>query len=144
MNQLQLQKVLGTGAFGTVYLGMYQTSQRSRYVAVKVMSKEGASNDEFLRRLRDEAKLLALLNTSLIIKVLGSCQIRGLNAVVLEYVDGIDMYKLLTSNIHLPSGIIAAIGAKVDACCNLILIEKPHKQESHNQSGQCCVNCRPN
>ena len=113
MNQLQLQKVLGTGAFGTVYLGMYQNSQRSRYVAVKVMSKEGASNDEFLRRLRDEAKLLALLNTSLIIKVLGSCQIRGLNAVVLEYVDGIDMYKLLTSNIHLPSGIIAAIGAKV-------------------------------
>ena len=114
MSNLQLQKVLGTGAFGTVYLGYFQSSEKnSHQVAVKVMSKEGSSNEDFLRRLRDEAKLLALLNTSMIINVLGSCQIRNLNAVILEYVDGIDMYKLLQSNIHIPPGIIAAIGSHV-------------------------------
>lgn len=113
MGSLQLQKVLGSGAFGTVYKGTMEEHGNVKTVAIKVMSKEGASNERFLRRLRDEAKLLTLLNTSLIIKVLGSCSIRGLDAVILEYVDGIDMHKLYCSSIHIPMPITAFLGAKI-------------------------------
>ena len=113
MGSLHLQKVLGSGAFGTVYRGLLEESGVSTTVAVKVMSKEGASSERFLRRLRDEATLLTLLNTSLIIKVLGSCSIRGLDAVLLEFVDGIDMHKLYSSSIHIPLHITAYLGAKI-------------------------------
>lgn len=113
MGSLHLQKVLGSGAFGTVYKGTLTEEGISTTVAVKVMSKEGASSERFLRRLRDEATLLTLLNTSLIIKVLGSCSIRGLDAVILEYVNGIDMHKLYCSSIHIPLHITAYLGAKI-------------------------------
>lgn len=113
MGSLQLQKVLGSGAFGTVYKGIMEENGAVTTVAIKVMSKEGASNERFLRRLRDEATLLTLLNTSLIIKVLGSCSIRGLDAVILEYVDGIDMHKLYCSSIPIPVHITAYLGAKI-------------------------------
>ena len=113
MTTLQLQKVLGSGAFGTVYYGVLQSEQGETTVAVKVMSKEGSSSERFLKRLRDEATLLTLLNTSSIIKVLGSCSIRGLDAVILEYVDGVDMHKIYCSSIQLPVHIIADISAQV-------------------------------
>ena len=113
MSSLQLQKVLGSGAFGTVYKGIIKNNGVQTTVAIKVMSKEGASNERFLRRLRDEATLLTLLNTSLIIKVLGTCSIRGLDAVILEYVDGIDMHKLYCSSVHIPVHITAFLGAKI-------------------------------
>ena len=111
MNQIHIHHVLGNGAFGMVYHATLH-QEVSVPVAVKIISKEGASSEVFLQRLRDEAKLLALLDASPIIKVLGACKIRGLDSVLLEFVDGLDLHKLYQSNINIPINVLCAIGAK--------------------------------
>ena len=111
MSEIHLHRVLGTGAFGMVYYATLN-QQHATPIAVKIISKKGAESTAFLQRLRDEAKLLALLDEKPIIKVLGSCKIRGLDSVFLEFVDGLDLHKIYQSQIDIPINVLCALAAK--------------------------------
>ncbi|MCA9571890.1 MAG: protein kinase, partial [Myxococcales bacterium] len=55
----QIEKVLGTGAYGTVYAATMRTpAGLERKVALKVVNPEHSTPSE-VARLRDEARLLA-------------------------------------------------------------------------------------
>lgn len=57
INELELSKVLGRGAFGTVYEGYYKPFNKSNYkvrVAIKVLNKCKLSDEKAVTRLSEE------------------------------------------------------------------------------------------
>ena len=129
MSEIHIHRVLGNGAFGMVYYAtLFQ--EEATPIAIKIISKEGAESSAFLQRLRDEAKLLALLDEVPIIKVLGACKIRGLDSVLLEFVDGLDLHKIYQSSIDIPINILCSIGAKATHGLHLAHTAQ-HPETSH-------------
>ncbi|HNH50568.1 MAG TPA: serine/threonine-protein kinase, partial [Myxococcota bacterium] len=93
--ELEFLKVLGAGGFGEVYLANLHGRDRFvRRVAVKLLLQEHKS-EELLRRHRDEARLLGLLHHDHIVQVLELTEIEGRPAVVMEYVQGVDLAEIL-------------------------------------------------
>jgi serine/threonine protein kinase len=62
-----LQGKIGSGSTGTVYLAVEPDLERK--VAIKQLAPELASDPEFLRRFRDEARTMARLNHPNCVKV---------------------------------------------------------------------------
>ena len=114
MRSLTFLKTLGAGAVGTVYLAELSSGQGfRRQVAVKVLHKDRPDSDLFLTRIRDEARLLGLLQDDAILKVLDMVQVNGQDAVILEYVEGADLDSILEgAQSPSPRG-LAELGAAV-------------------------------
>jgi eukaryotic-like serine/threonine-protein kinase len=114
MRTLQFLRPLGAGAFGTVYLAELSSGQGFRRpVAVKVLSEHRPDSHMFLSRMRDEARLLGLLQDDSILKVLDMVSVDGRDAVVMEYVEGVDLDSLVRAN-HAPGPrALAELGAVV-------------------------------
>lgn len=90
--RFRFMKVIAEGGFGKVYLAeMMSTDGFSRIVAVKVLHSKWSSHDEVVMRTRDEARLLGLIRHQHIVKVEDLTSINGLCAIVMEYLEGLDM-----------------------------------------------------
>ena len=114
MRTLTFIRTLGAGAFGTVYLAEFSSGQGfRRQVAVKVLLRSQADNEMFLSRIRDEARLLGLLQDDAILKVLDMVQIEGMDAVVMEYVEGVDLDTLAREGEPPPPRALAELAAAV-------------------------------
>jgi len=87
---------LGEGAFGTVYLAETLGTGVTRQVAIKVPHPDRMSGD-VMARLRDEARLGALIRHRAIVRVDDLVEVEGTWAVVMEYVEGCDLAELLTA-----------------------------------------------
>lgn len=85
---------LGEGAFGTVYLADTVGGELGRQVAIKVPHAHRMSAD-LLARLRDEARLGALIRHRAIVRVDDLVEMNGTWAVVMEYVEGCDLAEIL-------------------------------------------------
>ena len=97
MRALHFLKTLGAGSFGTVYLAEFSSGQGfRRNVAVKVLLNDRPDQEMFLSRIRDEARLLGLLQDDAILKVLDMVQLEGRDAIVMEYVEGVDLESLVS------------------------------------------------
>ena len=106
----ELRHVLGRGGFGTVYLAnMVGTGGFSQSVAVKML--HGRRNPEIGARLRDEARMLALVKHRSIVVVHALDVIEGDWAVVMEYVEGVDLKGLV--GLAIPPAVVAEIGEEV-------------------------------
>jgi serine/threonine-protein kinase len=116
MRSLSFQRTIGAGAFGTVYLAELSSGQGfRRQVAVKVLHRKAGDDEMLLTRIRDEARLLGLLQDDAILKVLDMVQVDGLDAVVMEYVEGIDLETLVERGEGPPPRALAELGAAVAA-----------------------------
>ena len=114
MRTLTFIRTLGAGAFGTVYLAEFSSGQGfRRQVAVKVIQKNRPETEMFLARIRDEARLLGLLQDDAILKVLDMTQVDGLDAVVMEYVEGADLDTLMREGEPPPPRALAELAAAV-------------------------------
>jgi len=94
--QFQIIDTVGKGAFGTVYRAeMTGPGGFRKPVALKVLNENMMDRVEFAERLRDEARILGLLNHRAIVRVDGLRRWDGRWAVVMEFVDGIDLKRVL-------------------------------------------------
>jgi serine/threonine protein kinase len=114
MRKLAFIKPLGSGAVGTVYLADMITGRGfRRQVAVKVLMGNQPGAEQFLTRMRDEARLLGLLNDERILEVSELVRVAGRDAVIMEFVEGIDLATMVESGREVPARGLAEIGAMV-------------------------------
>lgn len=62
-----------------------------RLVAVKILREEYASNEEFVRRFKNESKAIAALNHPNIVKVYDVSFSDKMQSIVMEYIGGITL-----------------------------------------------------
>lgn len=92
----RLISALGQGGFGSVYRGELRgASGFTKQVAIKLLNEEASKVEDFKARLRDEARLLALLHHRAIVHVEDLVRIQGRWAVVMEFVAGADLKELM-------------------------------------------------
>ena len=114
MRTLTPTETIGSGAFGTVYKANL-TSEKgfSRTVAVKIVLQDHADKEMFIKRMRDEARLLGLLQDDQILKVIDLFQINDRDAIIMEYIDGIDLSQAVSKGQLPPFRAVMEIGAMV-------------------------------
>lgn len=111
--RLVFEEVLGRGGFGSVYRArMVRKDGLSRRVAVKVLNAEVAEIREAAMRTRDEARLLSRLNHDHIIGVLDLTELDGSPAVIMEYVEGVDLKEFVRAG-RTPPRVALQIAGKV-------------------------------
>lgn len=98
-----------------------QTSESGlcRRVAIKVLHDRLQSNSEASKRIRDEARILGHIEHRGVVKVLDLIQLEGRWAVVMDFLPGIDIDRLIAFQVSqstpLPLSVIIEIGADVAA-----------------------------
>ena len=94
--QITLLQERSGGTFARVYLAEARDGDGlSRIVAVKVLKKQWSESEDVLARVRDEARLLARLRHKNILRVEALSQVDGQPALVMEFVDGVDLKQLI-------------------------------------------------
>ncbi len=84
-----IKELIGVGGMANVYKAV--DIIENRVVAVKILKDEFLSNDEFLRRFRNESKAIAVLSHPNIVKIYDVSLGDGIQYLVMEHVDGITL-----------------------------------------------------
>jgi serine/threonine-protein kinase len=85
----EIIELIGVGGMANVYRAVDVTDGKT--VAVKVLREEFYSNDEFIRRFKNESKAIALLSHPNIIRVYDVSLSGRVKSIVMEHVDGITL-----------------------------------------------------
>ena len=89
---------IAEGGFGKVYLAEMQSGDNfSSVVAIKVLHGKWAQHEEIAQRSRDEARLLGRLRHRNIVRVEDLTSIHGQCAVIMEYLEGVDLKTLVNT-----------------------------------------------
>ncbi len=109
----EIEVPLGKGGFGTVYRARFiGEGGFSKLVALKVLNENMQDLDEVLARLRDEARLLGMLRHRAIVRADRLVRLANRWAVVMEYVEGADL-KRIVSTTTVPPGVAVEIVGEV-------------------------------
>ena len=133
--RFQFLKMIATGGFGEVYLCKeINTNGIDRLVAVKVLKSDWVDNIDVVNRLRDEAKLLALLRHKNIINVFDLTSISGRASIIMEYVEGADMSIIIetmrSNRRRTPISVSLQVCAKVAAALDAAYNQSPFPGEA--------------
>ena len=93
LGRYELVKKLGGGGMGAVY--MARQLRFGRVVAVKILHSQFARSRGFLARFYREARLAAQLSHPNVVRVFDVVADRGKHFIVMEYVDGVSLERLL-------------------------------------------------
>ncbi len=102
-----MRGLLGEGAFGAVYLARTTGGGIRRDVAIKVLHPGQADRPERVVRLRDEARMLALIRHRAIVRVDDLVELDGNWSIVMEYVEGCDVTAILRRGALAPAVALA-------------------------------------
>ena len=109
----EIEAPVGKGGFGTVYRARFVGEGGfSKVVALKVLNRNMADLEEVLARLRDEARLLGLLRHRAVVRADRLVRLADRWAVVMEYVEGVDLKRVL-AHTQVPPGVAVEILAEV-------------------------------
>lgn len=105
---------LGKGGFGEVYLAtLTRPGGLGRRVAVKVLKQDLRNATEAVQRLRDEGRMLAILDHPCILRVLEMTLIQGRVALVTEFIDGVDLARCCKKGSLLPQTVVVGVLGEV-------------------------------
>jgi serine/threonine protein kinase len=96
----EIVRELGRGGMGVVYLG--RQTMMDRQVAIKVINKALLDHPDALARFHREVKAAAQLTHPNIVVAYDAGQADGTHYFAMEYVDGVDMSKLVKERGPLP------------------------------------------
>ena len=85
----EITELIGVGGMADVYKATDVVDHKT--VAVKILKKEFAENEEFLRRFRNESKAIAVLSHPNIVKIYDVGFSDKIQYIVMEYIDGITL-----------------------------------------------------
>ena len=100
--------LLGQGGHGKVYLARLETDNFRKDVAIKILRADQPGRQS-LRRFRDEARFLGLIRDRAIVGVDAPVQLNGQWAVVMEYVQGCTLARLLRAQGPVPPSVALEI-----------------------------------
>ncbi len=89
----RIEKLLGVGGMGEVYLAFDQKLKRK--VALKILPPEYGSNDERVKRFEMEARAISSLNHPGIVTVFDVGNFEGVNYIATEFVEGKTLRELM-------------------------------------------------
>jgi len=88
---------IASGGFGSVFLAkVIHSDGFSRLAAIKLLHPKWSENEEIASRMRDEARLLGQLRHRNIVDVLDLTMIDGRVAVIMEYLEAVDLRTIIT------------------------------------------------
>ncbi len=85
----EIREIIGVGGMAVVYKAY--DNVEDRIVAIKILKEEFVSNEEFLRRFKNESKAIAVLSHPNIVKVHDVSFGDLIQYIVMEYIDGITL-----------------------------------------------------
>ena len=85
----EIREIVGEGGMARVYKAY--DNQENRMVAIKILKEEFLSNDEFLRRFKNESKAIAMLSHPNIVNVYDVSFGDLIQYIVMEYIEGITL-----------------------------------------------------
>src|SRR5262245_33573160 len=91
---------IGEGGMGQVFKAIHPTMGRT--VALKVIKKEKLSHPDAVRRFKKEIEVVGKLEHPNIVRAFDAGQEGGIHYFAMEYVDGIDLRKLIKQKGPLP------------------------------------------
>ena len=98
--QYRIERLLGKGGMGTVFLAHDLTLERE--VAIKVLPPDVGQDDQVVRRFQQEAKTAAKLDHPNIIPIYRVESEGGLNYFIMKYISGTSLEDLLEKKEPLP------------------------------------------
>src|SRR2546421_12738089 len=93
LGRYEIRSKIGEGGMGEVYLA--EDLQLHRKVALKVLPVEVASNQDRMRRFKQEATAAAALNHPNIAHIYEIGETEGTHFIAMEFVDGLTLRELI-------------------------------------------------
>ena len=85
----EITELIGEGGMADVYKAVDVVDKKD--IAVKILKKEFAESEEFLRRFRNESKAISVLSHPNIVKIYDVGFSEKIQYIVMEYIDGITL-----------------------------------------------------
>ena len=89
----EIKEIIGVGGMAVVYKAF--DNQENRIVAIKILKEEFTSNQEFIRRFKNESKAIAMLSHPNIVKVYDVSFGDLIQYIVMEYIEGITLKEFI-------------------------------------------------
>jgi uncharacterized protein (TIGR03067 family) len=102
LGEYQLLEKLGRGGMGTVYRAIH--TKLDRVVALKVLPKSRSDDEKAIARFEREMKAIGRLDHANIVGAYDAREIEGKPVLIMEYVEGLDLGKLVRRLGPLPVG----------------------------------------
>lgn len=90
-----IEEIIGVGGMAVVYKAHDNIEDRT--VAIKILKEEFTSNEEFVRRFKNESKAIAMLSHPNIVKVYDVSFGDLIQYIVMEYIEGINLKEFIES-----------------------------------------------
>ncbi len=107
----ELKEIVGIGGMAVVYKAY--DNVEDRIVAVKILKDEYATNEDFLRRFKNESKAISLLSHPNIVKVYDVSFGDVIQYIVMEYIEGITLKEYIEKNGSLVWKTVVAIAVQI-------------------------------
>ena len=92
---LSIQELCNSGSFAFIYRAKQNDGERTKMIALKILKEKWLQDQDQIHRFWDEAQLLKNLNHPHIVKAKGICELNGLPAIIMDFIDGFDIKNLL-------------------------------------------------
>ena len=96
----EIREIIGVGGMAVVYKA-FDTIE-DRVVAIKILKEEFVTNEEFVRRFKNESKAIAVLSHPNIVKIYDVSFGDLIQYIVMEYIEGITLKQYIENNRDIP------------------------------------------